>query len=314
MSAKRTVRIGTRRSRLATRQAEAARDALSARFPEIAFEIVKISSHGDRDRTSSLGRMSMTGIFTRRLEEALRSGEVDLCAHSLKDLPTRLDPDVEVPAVLSRGDPRDALISKGAKTVAALPEGAVVATGSIRRRSQVLITRPDVTFEEIRGNVETRLEKLAESDWEATIMALAGLQRLGLESRVTAALELTEMVPAPAQGVIGLECRTEEATIRDLILQVNDEVTFAAAGAERALMRHLEGGCYVPIGAHAEVSGGRVRLQAIVASEDGRRSVRGHREGPMGDSTSVGIELAEELLADGAEEILSELRLRYRTS
>ncbi len=303
------IRIGTRKSRLALWQAEAARTALSSRFPDIEFEIVKISSHGDSDLTTSLGNMSMTGIFTTRLEEALRRKEVDVAVHSLKDVPTQLDEGFVLAAMLPREDARDALIGKGAVAIAELPRNAVVATGSIRRRSQILISRPDIRFAEMRGNVETRLRKLADTDeWSATVMALAGLKRIGLEDRVSAPLELNEMVPAPAQGVIGIECREDDRAVRDLLAGVDDRAARLAATAERALMRRLEGGCHVPIGAYATIADGTISLEAVVAAVDGSSSVRASHSASSADPAGVGIALAEELISRGADQILAEIR------
>lgn len=279
MSRPNRIRIGTRASTLALWQARAAQAALRERHPDIEFELVEISSHGDGDRETPLIRMGTVGIFTKRLEEALLRNEIDVAVHSLKDMPTALPPGLALAAFLPREDPRDALVSRGETRISALRHGAVVATGSIRRRAQISALRPDIRFEEVRGNIETRLRKFRESEWDATILACAGLRRLGLQEHIAAPLEPDEILHAVGQGIMTVECREGDSATAGLLHGINDAPAEAAALAERALLRRLEGGCQVPIGAHAQLrtegtAGGELTLEAAVVSLDGSRAVR----------------------------------------
>lgn len=275
---------------------------------DVRCEILGVSSHGDCDTETPLFRMRVTGIFTRALDEALLAGDIDVAVHSLKDVPTELESGIALAAWLPREDARDALVSSVSRSLADLPPNATVATGSIRRRAQTLAIRPDVEVVEVRGNVETRLRRHREKRWHGMIMAVAGLKRLGLESEIAAPLSIDEMVPAPAQGIVAVTCRSDDEPTRRVLAAISDRASETAAAAERALMRTLEGGCRVPIGALAQIDAGRVDLRAVVVAPDGSRRVAGRRDGPAADAQRIGVDLAGELVSKGADRILAAVR------
>jgi hydroxymethylbilane synthase len=302
------LRIGTRKSPLAMWQAEWVRDRLAEAHPGLAIELCRMETQGDKILDSALSKIGDKGLFTREIERALLDGEVDLAVHSLKDLPTTLPDGLVLGAVCERQSPYDALVAKRARSLDDLPEGATVATSSLRRQSQLLHARPDLKIVDVRGNVGTRLRKLDESDWDALILAQAGLERLGLGARVSCVLDPDVMLPAVSQGALGIEIRAGDADTARWIEPLEHAPTRQATAAERAFLRRLEGGCQVPIGALATESDGVLRLDGMVASIDGLRYLRGRLERSDGDAERLGRELAEELLARGAAEILAEIR------
>jgi hydroxymethylbilane synthase len=296
------LRIGSRGSPLALAQAEMVRKHLAAAWPDLAerhaIAIEVIRTTGDRITDRPLAEAGGKGLFTKEIEEALIAGRVDLAVHSMKDLPTVIPDGLVVPCLLPREDPRDALIGKVGR-IADLPRGAVIGTSSLRRKAQLLARRRDLVIRDFRGNVDTRLRKLEHGEVQATILALAGLRRLGLEQRAAAVLDAGEMLPAVAQGAIGIEIRADDARMRDLLKPLHHAATGLAVAAERGVLEVLDGSCRTPIAALA--SGrtfGRLRLDALVAKPDGSKVIRTAREGPEADAADMGRDAGEELRRD----------------
>jgi hydroxymethylbilane synthase len=304
------LRIGTRGSRLALWQTHAVVNALERVVPEVDVEVVTVRTTGDSNRDSPIASLGTAGVFTKRIEEELYEGTVDIAVHSLKDMPTELVPGLTLAAFMPRETPNDALISKGPRSLASLPENAVVASGSLRRRAQIGALRPDVTFTDVRGNIETRLRKFHESEWDAMVLAYAGMHRLELDGEITALLSFEELLPAVGQGIMTVECREDNSEARELLSAIDDADARAAALCERAMLRRLRGGCQVPVGAHAAGEPERLRLQGLVASLDGSQVVRDEITGTADRAAELGTELAERLIARGAEDILAEIRER----
>jgi hydroxymethylbilane synthase len=304
------VRIASRGSRLAMWQSEWVRDRLAAAWPDRQFEIVKMETKGDKILDRPLPEIGGKGLFTEELERALLSGDVDVAVHSLKDLPTELAEGLKVGAVCEREDPRDAWVASdgGPQHLAAMTAGARVGTSSERRRAQVLAARPDVEVASIRGNVETRLRKLDEGQYDAVIMAAAGLKRLGLGRRITSFLEPPDWLSAPGQGAVGVESRAGDAATDELLRPIDDQTARAETDAERTLLATLQGGCQVPVGARAEVQGDEIVLIALVAQPDGSNVVRGEGRDERGNAGRLGVRVAEDLLARGGEEIVAGFR------
>lgn len=308
------LRIGTRKSELAMRQSRMVRDALAALG--VPSEFVTFDTVGDLRLEQSLSELGSKGVFTAELEAALRIGEVDLCVHSLKDLPTVLPADIGAIAMLPREDPRDVLIVRegvAARTLQALAPGARVGTCSLRRRAQLQAARPDLEILDLRGNVQTRLRKLDEGQYEAIMLAAAGLIRLGLAERATQWLDAPFWLPAPGQGAIAIQARTHDAAVAPLLAALHHAPTAASVVAERALLNALEGGCQVPIGALVldDATGGHT-LHGLVASLDGTRVVRGTEPVDARDPDAAGRRLAEALLGQGADAILDDVRAGAR--
>jgi hydroxymethylbilane synthase len=299
------LRIGSRGSALARWQAEHTAALLRERHPGLAVEIIIIVTTGDRILDAPLSRIGGKGLFTKEIEEALLDGRVDLAVHSLKDLPTTLPAGLALGAVLSRHEPSDALISARGERFADLAGGSRIGTSSLRRRAQVLFARPDLKVETIRGNVPTRIKRAAAGDMDAVILARAGVERLGLGAHITEILSADLLLPAPGQGAIGIEIRHGDARVQGLLAGLQDPATRAAVDAERAFLRALGGGCQVPVGALASVSGANLCLDGMVADPDGARLLRGTRTGRSDDAESVGDGLAQELIRLGAAEILA---------
>ncbi len=293
------IRIGSRGSALARWQAEHVEGRLRALGH--AVEIVIITTTGDRIQDRRLETVGGKGAFLKEIEEALLAREVDLAVHSLKDVPTELPAGLHLVAMLERADPRDVLLSSG-PGLRALPAGCRVGTTSLRRRAQVLALRPDLAVEDLRGNVDTRIRKLREGLFDAILLARAGLVRLGREGEATEVLEPDVLLPAPGQGAIALECRTDDAATAAAVAPLHHEPTARAVGAERAFLAALHGGCNVPLGAHAVVTDGALWLRGLVAREDGSAVVRGESRGA--EPSAVGRSLADDLLARGAGELL----------
>ncbi len=265
-----------------------------------------VSTTGDR-RPQPLSEIAGEGVFTKELEEALLDGQIDIAVHSLKDLPTTMHHRLALAAVTRREDPRDALVAAGGRTLAQLPEGARIGTGSVRRAAQLLLLRPDVKPLPIRGNVDTRLGKVESSEMDGIIVAAAALARLGRLDAASELLSLEAMLPAPGQGALAVETRGDDAEARDVASTVDDSESRAATAAERAFLRRLGGGCSVPVAAFANVEGGKLRLQGLVVDPRARQAVRGEISGAPNDAESLGERLAESLLAEGASDILEEL-------
>ncbi len=299
------IRIGTRRSPLALAQAEWVRARVREHDPGVTVEIVTIRTSGDRFQHVPIEKIGAKGVFIKEIEEALLGGAIDVAVHSMKDLPTELPEGLAIAAVPEREDPRDALISRVAGTLAGLPAGARVGTGSLRRRAQVLNQRPDLTVVPIRGNVGTRLDKLDRGEVDALVLALAGLKRLGREGETARPLSPDSFLSAVAQGALGLETRRVEAGRLDFL---NHDLSAREVEAERAFLRRLEGGCQVPVGARAVAHGGGVTLAGMVAEASGTKIFRGEISGAGADAASLGTRLAEKLLDQGAGAVLREAR------
>jgi hydroxymethylbilane synthase len=304
--------IGTRGSELALWQANYIRHALLARCNglEVALDVIRTT--GDKALERPLHAMLDKGLFTRQIEQALLDGRVDLAVHSLKDLPTQLPAGLDIPAVTAREDPADVLVAKEGRSLGDLPPGAAVLTGSLRRRAQLLHLRPDLEVLPVRGNVPTRLRKLAESNAAATIMARAGLVRLGLDGHITERLAPAEFLPACGQGALALEARSDDAAVGNLLAPLNDPDTRQAVSAERAFLAELEGGCHVPLGAYARIAdnGAHLGITGMVASLDGVRMVRAEVSAPLDApdaAQELGWRLASDLRAAGCQEILDSM-------
>ncbi|MEM7178891.1 MAG: hydroxymethylbilane synthase [Pseudomonadota bacterium] len=296
-SSDRPLRIGTRGSVLALAQAHETRDRLMAahNLPELAFEIAVIKTTGDRVQDRALSEIGGKGLFTKEIEEALFAGTIDLAVHSMKDMPTLLPPGLEISALLPREDVRDAFVSLRHASIAALPEGAVVGTSSLRRRAQLLHRRPDLEIVEFRGNVQTRLKKLEDGVAEATFLACAGLRRLGLEHVVQEAIEPDNMLPAVAQGAIGIETRVEDHLTQELLAPIHDGDTMVRLAAERAFLAVLDGSCQTPIGGLADLIDGSIRFRGEIIRPDGTERHGTERKGPPSDAAAMGRDAAEEL-------------------
>jgi hydroxymethylbilane synthase len=293
------IRIGTRGSALALWQAEHVRSLLEPRGHEVELRV--ITTTGDRLQGRRLQAVGGKGAFLKEIEDALLAKEVDLAVHSLKDVPTALPAGLALCAFLERADPRDVLVSAGPR-FDELRAGAVVGTTSLRRRALTAALRPELRLEDLRGNVDTRLRRLREGRFDAILLAMAGLTRLGRASEATEALDPRVFVPAPGQGAIALECRADDAGVRDAVAPLDHPPTARAVEAERAFLAALGGGCNVPLGAHATASGSAFELVAFVAAEDGHDLLRGERRGD--EPLALGRTLAEELLARGARTLV----------
>jgi len=305
-----TIRLGTRSSRLALWQTNRVVELLRAGRPDLQVEVVGISTHGDETPDRPLPEIGGKGLFTEKIEEALRAGQIDAAVHSLKDLPVDDAPGTVVAAILCRDEPRDVVISRSGQTLETLPPGAVVGTSSTRREAQILSTRPDLLVRPIRGNVETRVGKVDAGAYDATVIAGAGVTRLGLAGRVSEWLDAERFLPAPGQGALAVQCRAGDSTLLSLLAALDDESLRQATDAEREFLRALGGGCAAPVAALAEpaASGGTLRLRGRVVSTDGRRSVDVRGEGS--DAGSLGRRLAEQAIQAGAGAILAEARTK----
>ena len=299
--------IASRQSALAMWQARHVQSRLAALYPGVAVEILGLTTEGDRRLEASLASIGGKGLFIKELEEAMAQGRADIAVHSAKDVPVELLEGYTLAAMLEREDPRDAFVANCYRDLGALPAGARVGTSSLRRECQLRARHPRLRIEPLRGNVDTRIRKLDEGQYDAIILAAAGLKRLGLAHRITALLAPEECLPAPGQGALGVECRAERSDLVELLARLNDAGTVRCVAAERAFSRALSGSCNVPLGAHAEIAGTRLRLRGFVGAPDGTRLVAGERGGAASAPEAVGTALAAELRSRGAGEILAAL-------
>ncbi len=306
-AARRSLVLGTRASRLAIWQAEWVRARLREIAPDVTVTLQRIKTSGDKILDVPLAKIGGKGLFVKEIEEALLQGTIDLAVHSMKDVPTALPEGLDILCVPEREDPRDALISREAKPLERLPQGARVGTSSLRRQSQLLHRRPDLKIEMLRGNLDTRLRKLREGEFDAIVLAAAGLKRMGWADRITEYLPPEVSLPAIGQGALGIEGRRDDTFVREVVSALEHPPTRTAVTAERALLDKLEGGCQVPIAAHATLVGGRLRLEGLIASVDGRRIVQDVVEGPAVDARQLGTRLGEQLLRQGGGAILNEI-------
>ena len=302
---KAVLKIGTRQSLLALWQSNHIAACLRKQYPECEVVLKKIVTKGDRILDVPLAQIGGKGLFTKEIEEDLLSGEVDLAVHSLKDMPTVLPERLCLTAITERANVGDAFVSNKYDSFAELPLGAVVGTSSLRRKAQLLAARPDLTIRDLRGNVDTRLRKLDEGLYDAVILAAAGLERLGHGDRIKAVIPSSVCLPAVGQGALAIECRTDDAEVRQMLDFLNDMPTVHATNAERAFLGLLEGGCQVPIGVHADVEGEKIKIEAIIAALDGSTVLRDTIEGAADDAVALGQELGRKMLANGGQAILA---------
>jgi hydroxymethylbilane synthase len=302
------LRIATRKSQLALWQAEHVAGLLRQAHAGLEVELVPIVTQGDRIQDRSLAAIGGKGLFIKELEVALDERRADIAVHSMKDMPGDLPDGLMIAAVLERADARDALIAKSALRFADLPRGARVGTSSLRRQAQLLAARPDLKIEALRGNVDTRLRRLDAGEMDAIVLACAGLIRLGLESRITARLDPQISLPAVAQGVIGIECRSADSRTLPLVSALNHPATRVVMDAERAFAHRLGGSCQSPIAANARIEGGRLVLAGLVAEPDGSRLLRDTQAGSIDAAAALGTLLADRMLAAGAGPLLERLR------
>jgi hydroxymethylbilane synthase len=305
---KNLLRIATRGSQLALWQAEHVRNRLLALHPGLAVDLVVMKTTGDRILDAPLAKIGGKGLFVKELEQAMLEGRADLAVHSMKDVPVDLPDGLHIACVLAREDPRDCLLAPNGGGLAALRQGAVVGTSSLRRRSQLRALRPDLDLCDLRGNVNTRLAKLNAGEFDAIVLALAGLKRLALDGGVTERFTTADMLPAIGQGIIGIECRAGDARAEALIAPLADREARDAIAAERALNATLHGGCQVPIAGHAVIDGERLRIAGLVASLDGLECIRAEAEGTRADAAALGACVGRLLLERGARRILDQVQ------
>lgn len=302
------VRLGTRGSKLALWQAEYAANQLRGLFPDLKVEIQIIKTKGDRILDVALSKIGDKGLFTQELEKELRNHEIDMAVHSMKDLPSFLEDDMMLGAVLKRANPADVLISPQGLTLNQLPVGAVLGTSSLRRIAQLKVFRQDLQVVDMRGNVETRLRKMREQDLDGIVVAYAGMSRLGLDAEISQIVPYEILLPATGQGAIAVEMRQGDEELATVLSRVNDQETFLATSAERAFLAELEGGCQVPIASLAMIKDQKIVLQGLVASLDGLKVYKDNAEGTVNEAGALGKELAQRLLQRGAGAILEDIK------
>ncbi len=303
----RELRIGTRGSQLALFQANWVKERLEQAHPGIRVTLVKIKTTGDKIQDAPLAKIGGKGLFVKEIEEALVAKRIDLAVHSIKDVPTELPEGLHLSAITKREDPLDAFISREGLPLKALPQGARIGTSSLRRQAQLLHFRPDLRLIPLRGNLDTRLKKLNALRLDGIVLASAGLKRLGMEEKITEILPIEISLPAIGQGALGIETRVGDAEVEGRIAFLNDPEASIAVSAERAFLKRLEGGCQVPIAAHGKIVNSTLQLDGLVGTVDGKKLIRHHLEGPLGQAEALGVELAEVLLQKGAGEILEEV-------
>lgn len=301
------IRIATRKSALALWQAEHVAAVLQALSGVAATELVPLSTRGDEILDRSLQKIGGKGLFIKELEVAMQNGDADIAVHSMKDVPAELPDGFCLAAVLPRANYRDALVARPGTTVASLPHAALIGSSSLRRQAQLRMLRPDLRIEPLRGNVNTRLQKLEDGDYDAIVLASAGLERLGLQHHISHPFEADEMLPAAAQGVLGIECRDDREDLRQLLDTLNDATTVQTTAAERAIARVLQASCQSPVAALAQLDGNTLTLTALVAHPSGTPFIRDSLAGRPADAATIGEQLAQKLLDQGAGDILASI-------
>ena len=305
---KRHLTIATRESPLALRQTESIKALLIKQHPHLSVDFLGITTQADKRLDVTLTEIGGKGLFVKELEEALFDGRADIAVHSMKDVPMELPSGLCLPVIGEREDPRDAFVSNQYASLMQLPSGAVVGTSSLRRQTQVCALRADIELRNLRGNVNTRLQRLDNGDYDAIILAAAGLKRMQFGDRIRACLSTEQSLPAAGQGALGIECREEDEATFALIAPLNHSITQYCVEAERALCRRIGGGCKVPVAAFAQIHHGVLSLRGLVANRDGTRILRVHHEGDPKNADGIGTRAAEELLQQGAEKILKEFQ------
>lgn len=301
------LRIATRQSPLALWQAHYVKQRLEAFHPQLTVELVPMVTRGDVLLDTPLAKVGGKGLFVKELELAMLDGRADIAVHSLKDVPVAFPEGLGLVTICERDDPRDAFVSNHYQTLDALPAGSIVGTSSLRRQCQIAEQRPDLVIRSLRGNLGTRLGKLDKGEYDAIILAVAGLNRLEMQDRIRYALPPEVSLPAVGQGAVGIECRLNDERTKALLAPLNHHETAIRVSAERAMNMRLEGGCQVPIGSYAELKDNELWLRALVGAPDGSVMVRGERRGKPEDALAMGVSLAEELLDNGAREILADV-------
>jgi len=301
------LRIATRKSPLALWQAHYVSNMLQHHHPELKIELVTMVTQGDKILDTPLAKVGGKGLFVKELEVGMLEGRADIAVHSMKDVPVEFPEGLHLAAICEREDPRDAFVSNNFKSLEELPQGARLGTSSLRRQSQIAALRPDLKIIDLRGNVNTRLKKLDDGEYDAIILAAAGLKRLEFEDRITQFIGTDVCLPAIGQGAVGIECRSDDARVHNLIAPLNDNKTQIRVTAERAMNERLQGGCQVPIAGYAEIEKGLIMLRGLVGQVDGKKIIRGDIAGPIDSAAELGVVLAEDLLSRGADKILNEL-------
>ncbi|HSQ77253.1 MAG TPA: hydroxymethylbilane synthase [Nitrospirota bacterium] len=301
------IRIGTRASALALWQAEWVKSELEKKYPGTSVTLTKIKTTGDKILDVPLAKVGGKGLFVKEIEEAMLEGEIDIAVHSMKDVPTFFPDGLHLSCITKREDPRDALLTRNKVKFKDLPQGANVGTSSLRRQAQIMNIRPDFIIHQLRGNVDTRLRKLKEGQYDAIILAAAGVKRLGLTENVSEYIDPKISLPAIGQGALGIECRVDDRELNDMIAFFNHADTRTCVTGERALLRRLEGGCQVPIACYGEMKNGKLHLIGLVGSVDGKRIIKDAIEGDPDKAEKLGVTLAEKLLSQGADVILREV-------
>ncbi|WP_029522701.1 hydroxymethylbilane synthase [Persephonella sp. KM09-Lau-8] len=306
------IRIGTRKSKLALWQANYVASQLKKHFPDLDIELVKITTKGDKILDVPLAKVGGKGLFVKEIEEAMLRNEIDIAVHSLKDVPTYFPEGLGLVAITEREDPRDAFLSVKYNSLDEMPSGAVLGTSSLRRKAQILEKRKDLVIKDLRGNVDTRIRKLEEGQYDGIILAYAGLKRLGLENKVKQIFEPDYMIPAVAQGFLGIEARLDDEETKRIVSVLNHKESELRAKAERAFLKTLEGGCQVPLAAYSEIKNGKLKITGFVSDLEGNRIFKDSLEGNPEDAEEIGKILAEKLLNAGAKEVLEEIYKEHR--
>ena len=301
------VRIATRKSALALWQAEFVKAQLEHFHADVRVELVPMSTQGDIILDTPLAKIGGKGLFVKELEQAMLDGRADIAVHSMKDVPVEFPEGLALHTICEREDPRDAFVSNNFANLSELPQGAVVGTSSLRRQCQIRALRPDLVIKDLRGNVNTRLAKLDDGQYDAIILAAAGLLRLKMDERIADYIEPEVSLPSNGQGAVGIECRIDDEVTKALLAPLEHTQTRIRVNAERAMNRHLEGGCQVPIGAYALVDGEQVHLRGLVGAVDGSEILHDEVTGHINDAEAIGVQLAKKLLAQGADKILAEV-------
>lgn len=304
MNKNQTLKIATRRSPLALWQANYVKERLIQIYPELTVELVPLITKGDVILDTPLAKIGGKGLFVKELENALLSGEADIAVHSMKDVPMQFPAGLELSVICKREDPRDAFVSNRYRCLAELPQGARVGTSSLRRQCQLKQLRPDLDIQSLRGNVGTRLSKLDNGDYDAIILAAAGLIRLELQQRIASFIDVETSLPAAGQGAVGIECRSNDERVKQLLAPLADVQTTACVLAERAMNNHLQGGCQVPIGGYAVLQDNQIYLRALVGALDGSKIIRAESKSAVENAEVLGVQVGQQLLEQGADKIL----------
>lgn len=301
------LKIATRQSPLALWQANFVKDRLTEIYPDLTVELMPMVTKGDVILDTPLAKIGGKGLFVKELENALLNGEADIAVHSMKDVPMEFPAGLGLSVICKREDPRDAFVSNRYRSLHELPPGAIVGTSSLRRQCQLKTLRPDLKVQSLRGNVGTRLSKLDKGDYDAVILASAGLIRLGMRERIASFIETEISLPAAGQGAVGIECRTGDERVQKLLAPLADAETTACVLAERAMNNRLQGGCQVPIGGYAVLNGDELHLRALVGALDGSKIIRAEGKSAVKNAEVLGVQIAEQLLAQGADKILADV-------